>query len=340
MRKLNKFFFAFILLFNTNNVLAQNETINAFLAKYKTNNQKLIEYSNYLSSLDNSKAVNVQKAIERFDEIFKESGIEVKDSALLIFIKFHRSIEYFTNLDNYADLIAENGQINESLLAKESKKVEAFGLKAKYVDGSIVTIQIPGYIESSYKSKISNKMQLFLAFETKLEYINDIWCVEQKNKEYIEEQGKSLILLEKYLNSSPKLLFEKLNQFYVDYFIAFVFENIDSDLCPEYVDYNVVDERNVQIYKNFILTNKYSKTARLLEIIMQQSNNGSIDLEELYYYLSHKECPDSDDYDCFETKFNYFNVEDNLKEIIRYLEDQKVIQETVNRVPPFGSGCT
>ena len=321
MKKLNKILFVFILFINTSNVFAQSETINAFLTKYKTNNQDLIEYSNYISSLDNTKPENSLNAIEKFDEIFKEAEIEVKDSALLIFIRFHHSIEYFTNLDNYTDFIAEDGQLNESLLEKESKKIERFGLKAKYTDGSIITIQIPGYIEDNFKNKVSQEMQKILSFYTQRELIDNIWCEEDMYKEYIEEQGKSLILLEKYLNSDSKLLFDQLNRYYIDYFLGFVFQDRNPDLCSEYSKFHIVDKQLSSVFESFLENNKESKTAFLLDMIEQKSIDKSFDIKELYYYLLNKECPDSDEYNCLESNFSYLEIENNLKEIIKYLED-------------------
>ena len=321
MKKLNKILFVFILFINTSNVFAQSETINAFLTRYKTNNQYLIEYSNYISSLDNTKPENSLNAIEKFDEIFKETEIEVKDSALLIFIRFHHSIEYFTNLDNYTDFIAEDGQLNESLLDKESKKIERFGLKAKYTDGSIITIQIPGYIEDNFKNKVSQEMQKILSFYTQRELIDNIWCEEDMYKEYIEEQGKSLILLEKYLNSDSKLLFDQLNRYYIDYFLGFVFQDRNPDLCSEYSKFHIVDKQLSSVFESFLENNKESKTAFLLDMIEQKSIDKSFDIKELYYYLLNKECPDSDEYNCLESNFSYLEIENNLKEIIKYLED-------------------
>lgn len=321
MKKLNKILFVFILFINTSNVFAQSETINAFLTRYKTNNQYLIEYSNYISSLDNTKPENSLNAIEKFDEIFKETEIEVKDSALLIFIRFHHSIEYFTNLDNYTDFIAEDGQLNESLLDKESKKIERFGLKAKYTDGSIITIQIPGYIEDNFKNKVSQEMQKILSFYTQRELIDNIWCEEDMYKEYIEEQGKSLILLEKYLNSDSKLLFDQLNRYYIDYFLGFVFQDRNPDLCSEYSKFHIVDKQLSSVFESFLENNKESKTAFLLDMIEQKSIDKSFDIKELYYYLLNKECPDSDVYNCLESNFSYLEIENNLKEIIKYLED-------------------
>jgi len=318
---MDKIFFAFILFINTSIVFAQSETINAFLTRYKTNNQYLIEYSNYISSLDNTKPENSLNAIEKFDEIFKETEIEVKDSALLIFIRFHHSIEYFTNLDNYTDFIAEDGQLNESLLDKESKKIERFGLKAKYTDGSIITIQIPGYIEDNFKNKVSQEMQKILSFYTQRELIDNIWCEEDMYKEYIEEQGKSLILLEKYLNSDSKLLFDQLNRYYIDYFLGFVFQDRNPDLCSEYSKFHIVDKQLSSVFESFLENNKESKTAFLLDMIEQKSIDKSFDIKELYYYLLNKECPDSDVYNCLESNFSYLEIENNLKEIIKYLED-------------------
>ncbi|PLX15123.1 MAG: hypothetical protein C0599_17270 [Salinivirgaceae bacterium] len=307
LKKLNRGIVLSALLLISIHSFSQKDTIQAFYTSYITSNQRLIEYSYYVNALKKNDPQNSKLAFERYKSTFANSKTGERDSAVLIFIRFHKSIEYFTYLEHYAKLFKDYGELNQTLINQEAEKISIYGFKPKYVDGAIITISIVGFVEELFQNLVSEEMKTFLTFNTQLEMVSDTYCEENTHEEYIKVQGNAIVILEKYINNQSGLLKEKLNRYYVDYFAQFTFSDYNPDLCPEYNAFHIQDKKLETVFNQFVKTNSSTKTAQLISFLIE--NKEKIDFDVLFESMRQKKCPEDLNCDCKNIDFKYKGIE-------------------------------
>jgi hypothetical protein len=307
LKKLNSviIFSAFLLI--SIHSFSQKDTIQAFYTDYITSNHRLIEYSSYVNALKKNDPKNSKLAFERYKSTFANSKKGERDSAVLIFIRFHKSIEYFSHLEHYAKLFKDYGELNQTLINQETENISIYGFKPKYVDGAIITISVVGFVEELFQDLVSEEMKTFLKFNTQLEMISNTYCEENAYEEYIKVQGNAIVILEKYINHQSGLLKEKLNRYYVDYFAQFAFSDYNPDLCPEYNVFHIQDKKLELVFNQFVKTHSKTNTAQLILYLIE--NKERIDFDVLFESLKQKKCPEDLNCDCKNIDFNYKGLE-------------------------------
>ena len=261
----------------TKNAHCQKQKLNALYGEVITNNQNLIEFSQSLEKLLADKP-------EYFAEgalYYRKLPDSVKDTALLIFIYYHRAFDYFNNSPeyDYSYFYDDSGTPKEEPIDSFNKeKLALSGFKLRVIShGDIITAPVPEYIESLVKNYVSKELQDFIACYTEGERLASLFYSENE-KTYIYKEGQYLKLLESYIQKNSFAV-KHLKSEYINHLISFAFKNNQRNEITGHSGFHIADPSLTEVFSDSTFKEKNSKTARFISII--QSASKKLDNEQI-----------------------------------------------------------
>lgn len=316
----------------TQNCFSQKDTLDAMWTRVITNNEVLINYSNELSKLDKCNPASSEEAFNIYMKITKNININTKDTALLMYMYFYRSYEYFECPEsiNSAFYISDDNFSTDSVIKLENlNSLNKYGYKLMTIShGDVVTAVVPGFTEGLFKDKVRSEIKDFLQYWTMKEKIIEMHCRDGNCNNYVRTKGEYLRLLEEYINSNNLFFIEKLKRIYY-YNLLFFTLGHRSEFHHYYSTYHIKDTALNEIFIEFVDDNPQSKATWFIKTLNKAIQAMEKEkAEELLSFLMSYECIDEEccnyfgeDYQCKDEYFNYDDFEKNVNEIIRCFKD-------------------
>lgn len=327
--------FFFISVFNT---LGQRDTIKPLYYPYKlTSNKKLLKYSQELSLLvdicDHSRSL---KAFENYKKIFKDAPEAIKDTALLIFIRFHKApYDYFECPDSktYSDFYDENGVPIDSLLENVNKSLNKFGRKLDILSHyDIFSLHLPGYTYNLFHDQVRKEIKLFLKIFSLKDSLHYTYCSSEDCNEYIEIE-EEIVLLSEYYVKNYKFMRHVINEDYYTHLINFCLGEIyyidgyERGFGKDFSKFHICDKKLKETYSRFAIENPNSKATWFIKKLNQvTSPEKNIDKKELFELLMKQSCfgKTQNDCECNPDFFTYDNFQTNVEAIIKCVASGEV----------------
>lgn len=314
-----------IILLFAGKVFCQKDTLKALFIDVVTDNIELIEFSQKLENLPEGNLNNLILG----GKLFKELHANIKDTALLIYIYHQRAFDVlsFDAISEYEDLYKDYFPDRELVNRVNEIELKQYGFELIEISDGIISIPIPGFIESLLKNDVSEELKVFLSCYTKKELLWKLYSDDDYYK-YVFETQKYLELIENYIEK---------NDFAIEYFkkdyyysmIYYVLKNFERANYNDYYGYQIMDSSLTTIFKEFVNTYPDSKTTWFIKTIQNLIEEVDEDLcNQILYKLIQVRCIDDNccitdgvKYECKEEFFNYDDFEKNVLEIIKCYKD-------------------
>jgi hypothetical protein len=309
----------------------QNDTVKLmFLGNKKTSNEKLIKFAHKLSLLsDPCDHIRSLKAFEQYKEIFNNAKESIKDTALLMFIRFHRAgYDYFDCPDSkpYKDFYGEYDQVLESLLEEENKKLNKYGRNLAVLShNDIFSLYLPGFTENLFENHVRKEIQLFLKIYSLKQSMLYNYCSSEDCTDYINTEKEIVLLSEKYLKKYT-FMRKKVNTEYYRHLINFCLGEIyyidgyERGYGRDFHEFHIYNNKLNNIYTEFITEKTNSKTTWFInQLLKAKKSLTETKRNELILFLIEKSCfEEEDDSECTCNKnlFTFDGFQINVKEII------------------------
>ena len=140
--------------------------------KEKENPNLLNDYNSFLLKLDSTEITTVPSAITKYQTLFKNGSIGIKDSAFVLFSTYYEKVDRNVNqrmekdTTNFDPLISLDANMNPLPISEKLKKykdrIEQNGFEISSTEGMAYLKQDRDYIAKNFYGYVSKTMRVYL----------------------------------------------------------------------------------------------------------------------------------------------------------------------------------
>jgi hypothetical protein len=307
-------------------LFAQKDSIQLMWNKKTiTHNPKLIALNNeLLKHTDPCDYARSQKAFEQYKIIMKNASKATEDSAVLMFLYFHRQpYEHFDcpQAAEYSSFYhTEYDQLIDSLLEKENReKLLPYGRMVVCLShNDLFSVYDPMYLPKLMKGTVRDELYqylLLMGMDRNLLFL----ARSEDYTSYLNAAEALLIQTENYLTRYDFRKEQISEQFYnnlMRFCLGEIYQidGYDRGYGVDYGEFHFL--RYPEIYKAFVTKHPKLKTAWFITQLSKINESPKTDeVKELFGYICSQHCPDEEleHCPCDDSLFNFFDLEKSVQ---------------------------